>query len=232
MGTRMAPSYSNLFMGCLERDLLQPTKKKPSTWLRYIDDFFAIWPHREEQLRHFIEVLNSYHRTIKFTAEWSSESVTFLDTRVILDGEKLITDLYTKPTDTHQYLHQSSCHPSHCKNSIAYSQALRIHRVRSRHTDYLHHAEELKGHLVKRGYDGESVQTRINKATREDRDSLLIPCRKVNQQTVPLVISFHPDLPNLTRVLHDHQCLIHTSPRLKETIPNPPPCSLSPPPLN
>ena len=117
MGTRMAPSYVNLFMCHLERDLLQQAEKKPSTWLRYIDDIFAtcIWPHGEEHLRHFIEVLNSYHRTIKFMAEWSSESVTFLDTRVILDGKKLITDLYTKPTNTHQYLHQSSCHPSHCK---------------------------------------------------------------------------------------------------------------------
>ena len=77
MGTQMAPSYSNLFMGRLERDLLQQAEKKPSTWLRYIDDIFAIWPHREEQRRHFIEVM----------AEWSSESVMFLDTRVILDGD-------------------------------------------------------------------------------------------------------------------------------------------------
>ena len=42
------------------------------------------------------------------------------------------------------------------------------------------------------------------------------------KQTVPLVISFHPDLPNLTRILHNHQCIIHTSPRLKEAIPNTP----------
>ena len=62
--------------------------------------------------------------------------------------------------------------------------------------------------MVKRGYDGESVQRRINKATGADRDSLLVSHEKVDQQTLPLVISFHPDLPNLARVLHDHQCVI------------------------
>ena len=93
----MAPSYANLFMGCLQKDLLQQAEKKPSIWLRYIDDIFAIWPHGEEHLRLFIEGLKSYHRTIRFMAEWSSESVAFLDTRVILDGVKLVTDLRNPP---------------------------------------------------------------------------------------------------------------------------------------
>ena len=66
-------------------------------WWRYIDDVFAIWTHGEENLIKFIHEINSYHATIKFTAEWSRESVVFLDTRVIREGNKLITDLYTKP---------------------------------------------------------------------------------------------------------------------------------------
>ena len=32
MGTRMAPSYENLFMDQLGRDLLQRAEKKPTTW--------------------------------------------------------------------------------------------------------------------------------------------------------------------------------------------------------
>ena len=90
---------------------------------------------------------------INFTSKWSSKSLMFLDMRVILDGDKLVTDLDMKPKDTHQYLHQSTCswHPSYCKNSIAHSQPLRIRRVCSRHMDYVCHAEELKGHLVRRG---------------------------------------------------------------------------------
>jgi hypothetical protein len=39
MGTRMAPSYANLFMSELEKSLLsRPATAKPSVWWRYIDD--------------------------------------------------------------------------------------------------------------------------------------------------------------------------------------------------
>ena len=41
MGTRMAPSYANIFMGKLEQQLLARTRKKPAIWWRYIDDLFA-----------------------------------------------------------------------------------------------------------------------------------------------------------------------------------------------
>ena len=131
-----------------------------------------------------------------------------------------MTDLYTKPTDTHQYLYQRSCHPSHCKSSIAYSQALQIRRICSRPTDYQQHVAELKKYLMKRGHDGERVQQGIDKATRIPREELLMPrIHKESEQVTPLVVTFHPDLPHLTRILHDHQCVIDISPRLREALP-------------
>ena len=104
MGTRMAPSYANIFMDKLENDLLQHVTNKPVIWWRYIDDIFTTWPHNEESLMVFLNEINYFHPTIKFTAEWLWESVTFLDTKVIRDANHLVMDLYTKPTDTHQYL--------------------------------------------------------------------------------------------------------------------------------
>ncbi len=38
MGTRMASSYANIFMGELEHHLLQSVSCGPTTWWRYIDD--------------------------------------------------------------------------------------------------------------------------------------------------------------------------------------------------
>ena len=67
--------------------------------------------HGEESHNNFIGEINQAHPTIKFTAEWSRESVSFLDTTVKLDGGRVVTDLYVKPTDTHQYLAANSCHP-------------------------------------------------------------------------------------------------------------------------
>ena len=48
----------------------------------------------------FLEEINSLHPTIKLTAKLFGESVTFLNTKVIRDGDSLVTDVYTKPTDT------------------------------------------------------------------------------------------------------------------------------------
>ena len=71
---------------------------------------FMIWQHREEKHKEFLKILNSCHPTIKFTAEYSLDRINFLDVEVIRSGNKLLTDLYIKPTDTHQYLEFSSCH--------------------------------------------------------------------------------------------------------------------------
>ena len=59
MGTRMAPSYANIFMGRLENRLLEGVTIRPAIWWRYIDDVFTIWPHGEECLESFIEQINS-----------------------------------------------------------------------------------------------------------------------------------------------------------------------------
>ena len=64
-----------------------------------------LWTHGEDKLIKFINGINTYS-TIEFTAEWSRESITFLDTKVTREENRLVTDLYTKPTDTHQYLHR------------------------------------------------------------------------------------------------------------------------------
>ena len=100
MGTRMAPSYANLFMTKLEETLLTQTTISPRIWWRYIDDVFAIWDKGQDELENFLQQINTFHNTIKFTAEWSTDRVSFLDTTVILDADTIHTDLYTKPTDT------------------------------------------------------------------------------------------------------------------------------------
>ena len=126
IGTKFAPSYAILFMGYLGDEILNSFVEKPLVWWHYTDDIFMIWQHGEEKL---LKIHNSCHPTIKFTAEYSLDKVNFLDVEVIRSGNKLLTDLYIKPTDTHQYLELSSCHLYHSKKSIPYSQALHFNRI-------------------------------------------------------------------------------------------------------
>ena len=105
------------------------------------------------------------HPTIKFTSEWSYRSVSFLDVKINLNEEgRIVTDLFTKPTDTHEYLHRQSCHPWHCKTTIAYSQALRLRRICSQDEDFHRRAEDLKPHLANRGHGEMEIQQQIDRA--------------------------------------------------------------------
>ena len=106
-------------MGKLEERMLDSAPCRPWIWWRYIDDIFFIWTSDEESLTRFIDHMNSFHRTIKFTSEYSTTETHFLD--VVIREENGLT-LFVKPTDKHKYLHSASCHPRHCKTSIAYSQ--------------------------------------------------------------------------------------------------------------
>ena len=54
-------------------------------WWRYIDGIFLIWEHSEESLSDFIDQVNLFHPTIKFTAEYSKEEVNFLDLNIKLN---------------------------------------------------------------------------------------------------------------------------------------------------
>ena len=222
MGTRMAPSYANIFMGHLEERLLNHVDNKPDVWWRYIDDVFMVWPFGEGCLNDFLEQINHFHPTIKFTAEWSNSSISFLDVRVLLNQGRITTDLFQKPTDTHQYLHQNSCHPKHCKSSIPYSQALRLRRICSDDETFYERTKELKHHLVKRGYRESAIQQQIGRASSVNRNIALTSSERDNTHRVPLVVTYHPELPNLSKILRDHLPTLHVSEKMKKAVPNAP----------
>ena len=164
IGTKMAPPYAIIFMDSLEEDILSNSLLKPLVWWRYIDDIFMMWEHGEEELQKFLETLNCYHPTIKFTAEYSRAKINFLDVTVIKKGNQLVTDLYIKPTDTHQYLHASSCHVSHCKKSIPSSQTLCLNRICSENAFFDKRCNELEIWLKELGYSDKLVRGQILKA--------------------------------------------------------------------
>ena len=139
-------------MAEFEEEILGETELKPYLWWRYINDIFFLWEHEVEKLKEFIEHLNEKHPTTKFTAEWSQTSITFLDVAVSLIGGEVTTDLYLKSTDSHQYIHSSSCHPYHCKKGIPYSQALRLNRIYSYPSSFDRRCNDLEKWLVERGY--------------------------------------------------------------------------------
>ena len=119
MGTRVAPSYTNTFMGWFEDQFVYTYTPEPIVWKRFIDDIFIIWTHGHESLNTFVTHLNNCLPSIKFEADTSTSHIHFLDVTVSLDAHyNLQTDLYSKPTDSHNYLNYRSAHPRHCRDGI------------------------------------------------------------------------------------------------------------------
>ena len=208
MGTKMAPSYAILFMADFEDQFLKTYPLRPKVWWRYIDDIFILWEHGEDSLKTFLKALNKVHPTIKFTADYSTKKVNFLDVEITFKGTKLHTDLYTKPTDTHQYLEASSCHPAHCKRSIAYSQALRLNRICSDNTSFDKRCNELEAWLVKRGYSEKLVRSKVLQARGHKRNELLDKEKNIRENKLTFNLTFHPAFQNIYKILHKTQIIL------------------------
>ena len=222
MGTRMAPSYASLYMGQLEDHFLREAADQPLVWFRYIDDIFFIWTHGEEKLKNFFNLCNSFDPHIKFEQTTSTTSIPFLDVQVINNNGKLSTDLYTKPTDNHQYLNWTSCHPRHTKISIPYSLPLRLRRICSDNHFFEKRARELHNILLERGYKNKLIKECIMKARRTSRQEALINRPISSTDRVPLVVTYKPALPNLHSILKEHHQILLTSSKARAIFKEPP----------
>ena len=216
IGTRAAPTVANLVMGEFKVDWIYTYDLQPVLYIRYIDDIFLIWTHGLESLN--LSHLNSVHTTIKFTASWSDKEIPFLDTLIRLNPDgSLETDLYVKPTDTHMYLHYSSCHPKHKKNSGPYSQLLRVRRICSVQSDFDEHADTILIHYKLRGYPVSVLTEALDKVLLLDRNTLLArwPPR-LDDQTDYLfcTITYHPRNPPILDILEKNRHILQSASRM------------------
>ena len=242
MGTPMAVNFANLFMAKFETEMLADYKKKfkklPTVWLRYIDDIFFTWDYDETSLKHFINFCNNYSSNqnmksnITFTADYSTSEVYFLDTKIKFKGERLISELYSKPTASFQYLHRTSYHPPHTFRSIVKSQFIRIRRICSDIDDYWFHADRFSSFFRSRGFKLISINKIINdiaktprqtlfKSQNDTNTNLLLASRKSSR--IPFVTTWHHKLSGFQSILHLHyREMIEQFPNLKCIFPEAP----------
>ena len=91
MGTKMGPSYANLFAGFIEHQFFsQYHGPKPQLCGRYIDDCIGVTSSTRGELTQFKEAaVNSFHPALKYTSEISDTSLGFLDIKISIEGSAL-----------------------------------------------------------------------------------------------------------------------------------------------
>lgn len=169
MGTKAAVNCANLVVGFLELRMfaLLPTVYPADVvdfiirnYFRFLDDIFFKWL-KDFDISKFYEIFENLDPDLKFIFSHLSSSEKFLDIAFKVVNNKLIMDLYHKPTDSHNYLHYTSAHPRHTRDNIALSLAKRIVRIVSENRqDCL---DTLKKHLVARGHPLGSINYAFSK---------------------------------------------------------------------
>ena len=174
MGTKMAVAFANIFMANIETQILSNSVTKPTIWKRYIDDIFSLWDVNKPDIDKFIEQAN----LMKFTAEISNTKIIFLDT-VVYKGIRFrdhsILDIKThfKTTETFQYTHFSSSHPSGLKKGFVKGEALRLLRTNSSRTTFEENIYKFKSRLLAGGYPKSLIETLLSDVKLTERESAL-----------------------------------------------------------
>ena len=130
---------------------------------------------------------NIYKDKIVFKTESIGEEITFLDIKVNVvkdhkaddeDRFLLVPSMYSKKTDTHQYLSPKSCHPKHIAENIPVMVA---NRCRANYSDSVKDDQLFKDALIqyeafllKSGYDEDLIDKKfINYAIKNKRKNIL-----------------------------------------------------------
>ena len=192
MGTKLAPNYADIVMAAMDELILSAAAKYGegvfpiSFYKRFLDDIFFIFMGNHQRLHQFLNELNQLHPNIKFTISHTKspgacdtcdcpelEKIPFLDTTISVKNNKIVTDLYRKPSDRVQYLLPSSCHPNHCHTNIPYSLALRIVWICSEAESRDKRFDELRDMLKSRNYQSGLIASAIDRAKQVPRSEAL-----------------------------------------------------------
>ena len=216
MGTKVAPAYANTFMGWYEETHVYTYPKQLLLWKRFIDDIFMIWQYNDTELDVFIQFLNSRMNSIKFEAENSKEAVHFLDVTITLDvNGQISTTLYTKPTDSHNYINYGSCHQKSCRNGIPYGQFLRLRRICSTDEYFITESKIMAYHFHQANYPLKLIQESFERAFHQDRKQLLRPKPDIDIDSevdnLYLITGFHPTFNEVNKIVTRNMDLLDRS---------------------
>lgn len=174
---------------------------------RFLDDIFIIIDKTDivdidTWLKNIVQ-----HRYLKFTFEVDNLCVNFLDVKVSLKkGNILCTELYKKPVSKHLYLHARSDHPTHLKNSLFYSQGLRVIRLCSEDSTRTKHLLELYEKFADRGYDISLLNATLLNLKSQSRSTTLKPKKEL---LISYLFRQNPTILVKYNIIYDSMQLMH-----------------------
>ena len=152
-----------------------------------MDDGQIFWKKSFGPIEDFVEILNSLDSSIQFTHECSDTGLSFLNLFLYIEKQELLTDIYYKKTDSHDYLPFNSCHPRHIKVNIPKTLARIICTIVQDPKRKLYRLSELKTWLLKAKYPPGLINNCFYKVLQMDQLALRTKRIRDKSQILPFV---------------------------------------------
>ena len=154
MGSPLGPTLANAFLCHFEKQWLSnfPQDLFPNIYRRYVHDI-CVTSKSYEQLKKFVEYMDTKHANIKFTFEYEHNNyLSFLDVKICRENKKLTTSLYRKPTFSGVFTNFKSFIPAVYKFGLVYTLLHHCFNITSSYEKFHNEINALKQILKLNGY--------------------------------------------------------------------------------
>jgi hypothetical protein len=194
MGTSVAPTYANIVVYMLERDVIADMSKRGLyMYFRFLDDIFAyLVASLESELR---DRLNALHPKLKFDFVTTASEAAFLDL-CIHKGTRFSTSsifdlrVHQKSMNLYLYIPYRSFHTEASQRSFIQTELMRYIRNCSSRDDYLQLRLTFHARLRDRGYPMAVLHSVFTGIRYADRPYFLHPASQLHLH--PLLASRPP----------------------------------------
>ena len=141
----------------------------------------------------------------------------FLDLEIFQEDGELKSSLHVKPTNKQLFLDYHSNHPDHTKQSLPYSQALRVVEKCTAEEDRDKQLEILNRKFEERNYPTEIIDKQFQKAKKKDRRKLIFQQRGQfkKDDKVRLIITHTKANPPINKWVRECKHLLNRNERAK-----------------
>lgn len=150
MGTPVAPTYANIVLFQIERDLVIHTS--PRLYMRYLDDLFGIFKE-QASAEAYVHAFNNICPGIQLESITYGDNGIFLDIQGCIDTNRIKTKLYQKPMNRYLYIKPHSKHQRHVFKNFIRAEICRYRLYCSDDIDYNRCVQLFHQRLISRGYN-------------------------------------------------------------------------------
>ncbi|XP_053550254.1 equilibrative nucleoside transporter 4 [Bombina bombina] len=189
----------------------------------FIDDLLLIWCGPEHLIVDFVGYLNNNDMVLRFTFEYNSKSINFLN--VTLKGNEdgtIDSSVYRKPISGNTLLHANSSHPEHVRYAVTKGQFARLKRNCSNPSDYSMAADDLERRLQERKYSKRDIGRARKEVNDVDRHTLITENESRDNpsqtQGVYFVTGYSSQYTKICAIFKKHFALLSANDGLQEVV--------------